>query len=223
MEINSATNATSSFGMKYTNRSLKYLKKLIPVALKEGGHESTSNAIKLLQSAKLRNDGLIIDLTPPGGMDSYICRALAKHSNDKFALFTPLDLAGDRIYTRELSPNNPNFFEELARKLASNEFVDESVKKINTFKSFSPKDRFLCRFQNITNILEDVKEEFVEGILPYFKPKNWKQVKSLSTFIDTFDGLSIPAPLFEWKSYRPTTKEGKEIIKGLQKEIDKLK
>ena len=55
------------------------------------------------------------------------------------------------------------------------------------------------------------------------QPTIWKQVKSSSTFIDTFDGLSIPAPLFEWKSYRPTTKEGKEIIKGLQKEIDKLK
>ena len=155
MQVNGYTENSPAFGMHYSKKTIKALKRMVPDLIREEGFENTRLAIGNLTKLGKREDGLVVQLVNDGSLYSIeaAVRPAAKDSAFKYFIY-PSTPSCTFFACRSHSP-----FLDFTKSLESDKFVNASKAEIehhtNYLKNQTFEDIVKERVSDTKEALED--------------------------------------------------------------------
>lgn len=221
MQINSIqqnqNNNAQSFGMLYSNKTIKSLKKIVPELIKEEGFENTKSAITILKKLGLRKDNIMVQLIAEDGFYETIEPAVNRVKNKKFNGF----IYGLEPHFHVGIGSSKTPFLDFVKTLETKEFVDAAHssidKHVNYIKKQTFKDKISQKTREAKELLEDGLDWLGDKLSLIDNPPRLDGRKRLPTLVAWDD---FKEWLYSLSENRITSKDKNVAI--LRKEIDTL-
>ena len=126
MQVNGYSENSPAFGMHYSKKTIKALKRMVPDLIRKEGFENTRLAVANLTKLGKREDGLVVQLVNDGSLYSIeaAVRPAAKDSAFKYFIY-PSTQSCNFFACRSHSP-----FLDFTKSLESDKFVNASKAEI---------------------------------------------------------------------------------------------
>ena len=221
MQINSIqqnqNNNTQSFGMLYSNKTIKSLKKIVPELINEEGFENTKSAITILKKLGLRKDNIMVQLIAEDGFYETIEPAVNRVRNKKFNGF----IYGIEPPFRVGIGSSKTPFLDFVKTLETKEFIKAAHSNIDEHITHLKNQTFKDKLWQKT---KETREFFEDGL-------DWLGHKlSLIDNPPRLDGRKRLPTLVAWDDFKEwlyCLSENRIVAKNkhvalLRKEIDTL-
>ena len=217
MQVNSYSENSPAFGMHYSKKTIKSLKRMVPDLIRKEGFENTRLAIANLTKLGKREDGLVVQVVNEGDIYSIeaAVRSAAKDSAFKYFIY-PSTQSCSFFACRSHSP-----FLDFTKSLESDKFVNASKAEIEYHTNYLKKQTFEDK---VKARVEDTKEALEDAV-------DWLQDKfSIIDGVTLSDGTRIRPTLVMFddmkNAFRSFWKRANEPynldVDFLRREIDSL-
>lgn len=200
MQVNGYSENSPAFGMHYSKKTIKALKRMVPDLIRKEGFENTRIAIGNLTRLGKREDGLVVQLVNDGSLYSIeaAVRPAAKDSAFKYFIY-PSTQSCNFFACRSHSP-----FLDFTKSLASDKFVNASKAEIEHHTNYLKNQTFEDK---VRERVTDTKEALEDAV-------DWLQDK-----FSIIDGTTFP----DGTRFRTTLvlfDDMKQAIKGFFKNME---
>lgn len=217
MQVNGYTENSPAFGMHYSKKTIKSLKRIVPDLIREEGFENARIAVGNLTRLGKRKDGLVVQLVNDGpywSMEAAV-RPAAKDSAFKYFIY-PSTPSCTYFVSRSHSG-----FRDFTESLGKDKFVNVSKAEIerhtNIIKSQTFEDRVKARVVDTKEALEDAVD-WIQDKLSIIDGTTTPDGKKIRSTLVMFDDMKNAFRNFWKRIDEPYSHE----VDFLRKEIDNL-
>jgi hypothetical protein len=217
MQVNGYSENSPSFGMHYSKKTIKALKRIVPELIKNEGFENTRLAIGNLTKLGKRKDGLITQLVNDGPYWSIepAVRPAAKDSAFKYFIYPSTPSCCFFVN------HSHSGFLDFTKSLASDDFVKAANKEIDGhtkyLKSQTFEDRVRARVEGTKEALEDAVD-WLQDKFSIIDGTTFPDGTRFRTTLVMFDDMKNAFRSFWKRANEPYNHE----VAFLRKEIDNL-
>ena len=212
---NNNVQKSPNFGMIYTPKTVKTLKKLVPELIEKEGFESARLAVGNLTRLGYRRDNLLLHLEHEGGHCYSLSTGVNRVKNKEFK---GVVYCVDSPSCTEVASRSQTGFYDFTKTLLKDDFVKSAHARIDEYSEVVKKMTFKDK---VAQKVETVKEAFVDA-------KEWVQEQFSLVDELSSDGKKTKTSLVGWENLKEATKnffkdevEHREIT-FLRKELDEL-
>lgn len=188
---NSRTSNSPNFGMIYTPKTVKTLKKLVPEFIKKEGFESARLAVGTLKRLGFRKDNLVLHLEHEGGHPYFLSTGVNRVKNKDFK---GVIYCVDSPSCIEVASRSKTGFQDYTRTLESDNFVKSAHARIDEYSDVVKKMTFKDK---VAQKVETVKDALVDA-------KEW--VQEQLSLEDIVDGKKTKTSLVGWENLKQSVK-----------------
>ena len=217
MQVNGYTENSPAFGMHYSKKTIKALKRIVPDLIREEGFENTRIAVGNLTRLGKRKDGLVTQLVNDGPYWSIeaAVRPAAKDSAFKYFIYPSTPSCSFFV-----SRSHTGFL-DFTRSLASDDFVKASNEQIEKhskhLKSQTFEDKVKTRVVDTKEALEDAVD-WLQDKFSIIDGTTFPDGTRFRTTLVMFDDMKNAFRNFWKRIDEPYSHE----VDFLRKEIDNL-
>ena len=188
---NNRVQKSPNFGMIYTPKTVKTLKKLVPELIEKEGFESARLAVGTLKRLGFRKDNLVLHLEHEGGHPYSLSTGVNRVKNKDFK---GVVYCVDSPSCIEVASRSKTGFQDFAKTLESDNFVKSAHARIDEYSEVAKK---MTLKDKVVQKVESVKEAFADA-------KDW--VNEQFSLVDIVDGKKTKTSLVGWENLKEATK-----------------